>query len=179
MFNLLPKAKKDIIHREYRVRLSIVGLWLLFVVLVAASLLLFPAFLLSAEKEKTAQERFAALRESVERNSINELDDALSDLAARLSIMKSESPNVHIYEALTLLASIKTDGISLSNISFVRSSEGRRDIAVSGVAASRSGLVSFVQTLERAGIFEKVDAPISNFVKEADINFEIRASASL
>lgn len=177
MFNLLPKDKKDIIHREYRTRLSVVGLWFLFFIFTFFSLLLVPSLLLSSEKERTAQERFVALSKSMERKGETDLDAALNETKSRLAFLSNEAPKMFLYELLMLVSSVKSDRISLTNFSFITSADGRRAIAISGIGENRTALLSFIQALEHTKVFEKVDAPISNFVKDTDINFEIRASA--
>lgn len=178
MFNLLPKTKKDIIYREYRIRLTVVGLWLLFVVLIFSSILLVPSLLLSSEKERAAQERFAALSKSLERSGETDLNSVLNEVKSRLVLLRNEAPRMFLHELLMLIVSVKTDRISLTNFSFIKSADERREIAISGISENRSALLSFIKALERTELFEKVDAPISNFVKDTDINFEIRATTA-
>ncbi|HBV01248.1 MAG TPA: hypothetical protein DEF00_02520 [Candidatus Taylorbacteria bacterium] len=178
MFNLLPKAKKDIIHSEYRIRLAVVSLWFLFFIFIFSSMLFIPSLLLSSAKERAAQERFAALSKSVERNGEAELDAALNEAKSRLALLSSETPKMFLHELLMLIVSVKTDRISLTNFSFIRSADGKREIAISGVGEDRTALLSFIKALENTNLFEKVNAPISNFVKDTDINFEIRASVA-
>jgi Tfp pilus assembly protein PilN len=176
MFNLLPKVNKNAIRREYRIRLAVVSLWLLFAALLISSLLLLPALLLSSEKERAAQERFAALEASAKRGDEAGFDAALRDAESRLSVLQSEAPKSLLHELLTRIVSSKNDRVSLTNFSFIKGADGRHEIAVSGAAKSREALRSFIQALERTNAFSRVDAPISNFVKDTDINFEIRAS---
>lgn len=178
MFNLLPKIKKDIIHREYRIRLAVVGLWLLFAVFVFSSILFFPSLLLSSEKERAAQERYVALSKSLEQSGRTDMDVALNEAKSRLALLRGEAPKMFLYELLMLIVSAKTDRISLTNFSFIKAADGRHEIAISGTGENRTALLSFIKALERTELFEKVDAPISNFVKDTDINFEIRASTA-
>ncbi len=175
MFNLLPKTEKETIRREYHIRLAVVSLWLLFAVGIISSALLLPSFLLSLEKERTAQQHFDALAKSVERKSAADSDAVLKGAKSRLALMSREAPKVFLHELLMLIVSIKTDRISLTNFSFTEPVEGKREIAIAGVGKDRSALLSFVKALERTGLFEKVEVPISNFAKDTDIDFEVRA----
>lgn len=178
MFNLLPQAEKKALRREYRIRLAVVSLWLLFAVCAISSVLLLPSFLLSSEKEKAARQRFEALSRSIERQSVADLDAVLQKTKSRLTLLSGEAPKLFLYELLTLIVSAKTNQISLTNFYLIGPVEGKREIAIAGVSKDRSALTSFIKALERTGPFEKVEAPISNFAKDTDIDFEVRASGS-
>lgn len=178
MFNLLPKTEKETIRREYRVRLAVVCLWLSFAVFIAASILLFPSFLLSSDKEKTAQEHFETLSKSVGRSNAAELDATLRDAKSRLALLSRASPKMFLHELLTLIVSIKTDRISLTRFAFVSPAEGKREVDIVGVGKDRAALTAFIKALERTGLFEKVEVPISNFAKDTDIDFSVRASGA-
>ena len=175
MFNLLPKAKKEIIRREYRMRLAVVCLLFLLAVFIISSLLLLPSLFLSGAKERAAQERFAALLESGDQTSAADLDAALANTAARIALLKSEAPTTLLLELLTLIVSVKSDRISLTDISIGAPAEGKRDLRLGGIARDRSALLSFIRALEQTRMFETVESPISNFAKDADITFEVRA----
>lgn len=178
MFNLLPKTKKEIIRREYRVRLAVVYLWLLFAALVISSLLLLPSLFLSSANERAAQLRFDTLLKSLESGNAADIDAILIDTKSQLALLESRNPKVFLYELLMLIASAQTDRLSLTGLSFGAPTEGKRDIDIAGIAQNRSVLLSFAQTLEQTGLFEKVEVPISNFAKDTDINFNVRASGA-
>lgn len=174
MFNLLPKSNKELIRREYHMRLAVVSLWLLCGALVIASLLLLPSLFLSSALEKAATLRFDALSRGTDGEEAAALDALLAGTAARAALLKGGSPNVLLHELLMLIASITTDRISLAGISFGALSEGKRDITLTGIARDRAGLLSFVRALEKTDVFERVETPISNFAKDTDINFDVR-----
>lgn len=179
MFNLLPKAKKKLIRREYHARLAVVSLWFLLAVLIMSSLLLLPSFFLSSAKERTAREQFTALSESTDQNKAEELDAVLADTAARVALLTGQTPKIFLHELLSLIVSIKSDSISLTAVSFGAPAEGRRDLHIAGIAKDRAALLAFVRALEQTGVFETVEAPISNFAKDADITFDVRARGAI
>lgn len=178
MFNLLPKTEKEAIRREYRFRLAIVILGLSFGSLIIASVLLLPSFLLSSEKEKAAGQRYETLSASVKHNSSDNLDAVLRDAKQHLALLGHESPKILLHTLILRIASLKSDRVSLSNFSFVGMDDGKKTVTVSGVARDRASLLAFVRAIERAGLFEKVDVPISNFAKDTDINFSITATGA-
>lgn len=179
MFNLLPKAEKEAIRRAYRIRLAIVILWLSFATLIVASALLLPSFLLSSQKEKAAEQRFKTLSKSVARGNVSDLNTLLSDAQSRLQLLSHNAPEVFLYEMLMRVVPVKGGAVSLSGISFTTVEGKSRHIDITGVAKNRAALLAYVRALERLGLFEKVDVPISNFAKDADINFSLRASSIL
>src|SRR3989338_8812644 len=166
MFNLLPKQEKEAIRREYRTRLVIVILWFSFATLVIASVLLVPSILLSSQKEKVAEQRFETLSKSVEKDNTVNLDAVLRKAQSHLSLLS--------HELLVNIVSTKTDSVSLARFSFAKASEGKRYADINGIAKDRATLLSFVKALERSGLFEKVEVPISNFAEDTDIEFSIR-----
>lgn len=178
MFNLLPKAEKECIRREYRIRLAIVALWFSLATLLIASVLLLPSLLLSSAKEKAVMRRFTAVSTSVERGSAEKLADVLEETQSRLALFRRKAPVMYLHELLMRMASLKTNRVSFTNISFTGGESGKREVAIAGVAKDRAGLLSFVKSLERADFFEKVDVPISNYAKDTDIAFSLRAGGS-
>ncbi|OHA20900.1 MAG: hypothetical protein A2849_01980 [Candidatus Taylorbacteria bacterium RIFCSPHIGHO2_01_FULL_51_15] len=178
MFNLLPKAEKIAIRREYRVRLVIIILWSLFVTCSIASILLLPSYLLSSQKEEAAEKRFETLLANAQRTSGEDPSALLSDAKSRLELLSHKAPDVFLHDVVVQTASLKTERISLTGISFSDAGEKGRQIGVTGVAKDRSALLTYVKALEHSGLFKSVEVPISNFAKDVDIDFSLRATAS-
>lgn len=175
MFNLLPKAAKDTIRREYRVRLAAVALFFLSAALVIAALMLLPSWFLSAQKEAAARARADALVRSLSQRSAAGLEQELRTAQQRLNLLSREAPVVSLYELTERIAAGRPPGVSLESITFSRTPEGRRAAFVSGTARDRAALVSFSRSLERARAFEKVDLPLSALAKEKDLIFSLTA----
>lgn len=175
MFNLLPQTEKEAIHHEYHTRLAIVALWLLFGMLAIATILLIPSTLLSAQKEEVAQGRFEALSKIVEKGKGEDIEKVLLEAKALLALLPHEAPKILAYELLLKIVSVKTNRISVTNISFSGAGEGKQVVDIAGVAKDRTSLLTFVRSLEQTGLFEKVEVPISNFAKDADIEFSVQA----
>ncbi len=173
MFNLLPKAEKDKILREYRIRLAVVVLWFIFATFILASVSVFPSYVLSSDKVKSAQRRFDTLSESVSHGRNADLDAVLADAKMQLSLLSHEPPKAFLHELMLRIVSLKTDGISLSSLSFTGVGK-KGEASIIGIAADRNALLAFSKELERAQIFEKVEVPPSNFAKNAGIEFSIR-----
>lgn len=187
MFNLLPKAEKETIRREYRIRLTIVALWFSFATLLIASILLLPSLLLSTAKEKAAIGRFTALSTIVERENTAKLEKVLADTQSRLSLFRRTVPALYLHELLMRLASYRSDKVSFTNISFTERQSGQgagpadnaggnREVTIAGIARDRAGLLALVQSLERSGLFARVEVPVSNYAKGSNISFSLRVT---
>ena len=130
--------------------------------------------LLSSQKEKSAQERFDLLIQSAGKGNAGELEKILREGKSVLKLVSHEDPKAFLFESLMRIVSAKPRQISLENFSFVRDGAEKIKVDIGGVAENRASLLSFVKTLEQTGLFEKVTVPISNFAKDADIEFAIQ-----
>lgn len=178
MFNLLPKTEKEAIRREYRVRLVIVILWMLFATVIIAATLLIPSYFLSSQKEKAAAERFETLSANVRKENAAAIDSILSDAQSRLSLLSHTSPKVFFHDALAQSVAVKGSKISVEEISFTEGEGEAWKFVMRGRAGDRSALLSYAKALERTGIFKKVDVPISDFAKDTDIAFSVLANSA-
>jgi hypothetical protein len=81
-----------------------------------------------------------------------------------------------LFERIAAVVQQKPTGISLNGFSVASAGEeGKKSFFINGVAAERGALVSFAQALERTGLFERVEVPLSLLAKESGIEFSLRA----
>ena len=173
MFNLLPKAEKDAVRREYRIRLAVVILWFSSGTFLVASFLLLPSFFLSTEKERAALRQSETLGKSVEMAEAANLEKTLLTIKHKLSALAKEPPPLFLYEVLVRIAEKRPKGLSLDSFTVV-TKEGKREVHIVGVAQSRTLLVAFERALSRSGLFEHVDLPVANLAKQSDSEFSLR-----
>lgn len=175
MFSLLPKDEKVKIRREYRVRLAVVILWFSFVTLVAASLLLLPAYFLSSQKEKAVLREADMLAKSVEAAEAADLEKVLLGVKDKLAFVRRESPPLRLYELIREVAKRRSQGIVLGTLTIVDAENDKRRINVSGKAATRNSLVAFEKALQSSGLFERVELPVGSLAKDSDSDFSLDA----
>lgn len=175
MFNLLPKEEKEAIRREYRLRLVVVWLWFLCASFLIASALLLPSYVFSAQKEKVATRRAEVLSRSAAREEAVS-ENAVLRLAQEKLMLVHAPPSRFLFERIAAVVQRKPAGVSLSGFSVVPAEEGAQVFFLSGVAAERSTLVSFSETLRQAGLFDAVLVPLSLLAKESGIEFTLRAT---
>ncbi len=175
MFNLLRKQEKDLVKREYKMRLGAVFLSFLFFSAIAGTFMVLPSYFISKEKEASLQIILDALKKA---SLSPEGGDEGADLRfskEKMAVLKEGSEKKDVYEIISRIVKEKPADVSISRFSLSRNgSEGT--IYVSGLSAGRSELVSFGNRLSQTGLFSKVDLPVSNFAKETSINFSLSVS---
>ena len=178
MINLLPKEEKDALRREYRLRLAAVFLWFLFAAILIASALLVPSYVSSVQKEKVAAHREEILSHSVSRDAVVKENAILQLAQGKVGLASVLTPSRYLFERIAAVARQRPAGISLNSFSIVPAEEGARAFFISGIAAERSILVSFAETIKQAGLFDAVLVPLSLLAKESGIPFTLRAVGS-
>jgi len=105
-------------------------------------------------------ERYYELKENI--SLFNQEVNYLYGLSTGLQTLPQE-----LTDALIL----KTDNIHIHNLSFLKESQ---TIEIRGLATDRESLVSYKTKLEKALPNGKVDAPLSNFDSNQDIEFDFK-----
>lgn len=173
MFNLLPKAEKKAIRREYRARLAVVMLVCAFAACSVAALLLFPSYFLSAEKEAIAAERFEILKRSVAAGEAARLDAELQDARAALAFLRPAAPKRLMRETIERVVKAKNARISIEGFTVVFDGEGREMLSLTGTARDRGSLVAFADSLRGLRFFKEVELPLGSLAKDADVAFSL------
>lgn len=178
MFNLLPRAEKESVRREYRLRLSAVTLWFIAATFAAGIIMLLPSWFLSSQKERAAEARFEALKKDGAERETTGLQDTLREASEELKLLSHEPPKIYLQELLAQTISKRTPKISVDSVTVRAAAENKRTLQITGSAADRAALVAFSRSLEEIRVFEKVDLPVSNLAKDRDIPFSITAAGS-
>jgi len=172
MVNLLPIENKIAIKKEYLRRLIVAfGLFSLATVLIAVLLLVFLLFLVN--KEKADYSAYLSL----EQKHLDFLDEGevipfVTDVNSKTAAFEANSDNrKKASDAIKMIIGAKAKGITINNFSL-----SGKDISLGGTAATRNDLSFFVDNLKKEPLFEKIDSPLSNFLKEKDIRFNISIS---
>jgi len=174
MINLLPKEEKEVVIKIKRVRFVTLACIFLFYTTIVASIALFPAYLLSLEKEKELVQVYEKLQSEESTKETNSLNAVVKDINTKLSVLPNDKSKEFSKEFFDAIISRKGSLVSVDGLSYGKDSEGLNIGRVSGVAKTRSSLISFVDELKKVPEFVDVSVPISNLVKDRDIifNFE-------
>ena len=172
--NLLPLERKDKIQKEKRRRFALVAGVLFPVLFLIALILLLPSFFLVAFEEKNFERQFASLKENAVLKEAEKIESAISELNKKIEFYKTnqkESKNLSpfFYEILKA----KPSPIALSSFLFEKGADKKDKIALQGKASDRTAFISFVEALRKNPDFEEVVSPVSNLLKEKDLEFSL------
>lgn len=173
MLNLLPQEQKVILKKEYANRRLIVWLGLVICVLTISLVLLAPSYFLTRIKAEEVRTQLESAKQSLDAEMppaeiVAELEAAVRHADALKPLVKPQS----LHELLQIFES-KPNTIRITALSFRGGSNGKSIIELKGKAADRESLTGFGRALEGRTEFEMVDLPVSNFVKEKDIEFSM------
>lgn len=169
--NLLPLAEKnEIWYEETRriVRFFSVGISL---ICVLAVILLFPAyFFLSLEEREL--ERSLAIEEDASRTFNIEAE------LQKIRIVENHIRLIRDFASAPATASVLFEkffassgsGITLSSLTIKK----QGDVAITGNSVTRRDLLRFEKTLRDANMFQEISFPLSNIIRETNINFTLQ-----
>lgn len=174
MINLLPISGIKKIISEYRIRLVTSALVMLAVTMAIASVLLFPAYLLASHKRTIILEdlsktgdRNASLEET------KELEKIVKEMDATLDMLGDKGQKFSISgDIVTKTASFGTANIKITGM-FYDKKDPESSFSLKGTAASRQSLTSFIEMLKKDVAFKDVSLPISDLVKDRNIDFTV------
>lgn len=166
--NLLPQQQKDAIYKDILVRvfsvaLLVVSFWALIFIVLAYNTALYLNLQMPAIEERLKMEREtqkANIVQSVE-GGINKLNETLLSID---KIRKKETFNFPYI--LRLAGETVPKGANLRSITFQNEM-----MTISGYADERVQVLKLKENLEKESTFKNLISPLSNIVKERDINF--------
>ncbi len=140
-------------------------------IFVISTVLLMPSYVtLQVEKNRLSAED-ATLSESIKEQNAKGFAQTL--FAIKSMVASAAPDQTRIFEALNVSEKVKPEGVKFSDLIYSHSTDASSTIAISGVAASRSDLIVFVDDLKKQKEFASVDLPVSNLAKESDVKFTI------
>ncbi len=175
MFNLLPQEHQKELRKEYARRRWVVVLTSFVLLGTAALITLFPAYIISSEKEKeiSVDERAKA---EMHKEDMTDLNQSLVNLKTNTSIIITGATKVLAHDVFSKIIENKTSSITIKSLVYKKTKDEPLQVAIVGIAETRDGLLSFARSLENIEIFTKVNVPVSNFAKDKNIEFSLELS---
>jgi hypothetical protein len=166
--NLLPTKEKNLLKRERFYQLIAISL----IIFIIGTCLV--ALELSWAKQ-LLKDNFPSYDLSLNRNKalIENIKDINSQLVAIDGIQKgyiSTSP------LLISLSQITSNDLEIKSFNF---SQEKKDFQLKGWSKNRETLLKFKNDLEKIEFFKEVETPISNLLKQEDIDFEFSGELDL
>jgi len=173
ILNLLPERQKIINRNRYWVRFTGIILSMVSLFFVLETLLIFPVYFFSKEKElfaETSLESFNKLNPELNTESMSTI---IEDVNNKLSLISEDSVSKISEKIIKDVLDKKPKGISYEQILFSTRADGISVVEIRGIASNRNILRSLSEIFEKDENFETVDLPISNFIESSNINFKI------
>jgi len=177
MVNLLLPEQKNSVKKEYIARVAV--LLLVFVIVTFALLvcLLVPAYISLEDKEKVAKEYLASQSDEII-NDKEDLNNIINDTNNKLMALKIEEDSggflVH-QDIFNAIIDTRKD-VNIDSITYQNNGVTAPTVRVSGISDTREDLQLFIKRLEGEANFRNVNAPVSNFVQDKNIEFSLDIS---
>ena len=173
MINLIPNEEKKIMTKDFFFRLAVVFFTVLgfsfWLVLFAVS----PSYFLISFKENIINDNLKRqVNEPIPEVSQQTLA-LVEDLNFKFNFFENISNNKFVVseKIINEIVLQKMSDIKITQISYENTVTTGKKISIRGTAPSRERLLKFRLALEDNIAFQKVDLPISNFVKGSNIQF--------
>jgi hypothetical protein len=167
--NFLPEEDKRKIKKEYLRRFFVVvGIFSFSAISIGVILLLsFSVFLM--DQEYSLERLLAVSEERLSRGKIENIIFLAEELNTKISLLDSGQKNIGEKSAfIKIILEEKTNKIKINDFFF-----DKEKILIQGISENRQNLLSFVDSLRKKKDFKKVESPVSNLIKERDIEFKL------
>lgn len=176
MANLLPVQEKLQIKKIYRLHLVVVALVFSFLLIEAGVLMLTPSLFLSLVREKEARERLSVVEKVITVEERKNLRDEIVGVNSKIKVLLGEENETALVSSVIARAIEKKNNTIRFDAFFYDGTVEdplKRKFTISGISKDRQTLLSFVNTLREDPLFQEVELPVSNFVKNTEIPFFI------
>ena len=174
---LLPTAERKALRREYRIRAAIVLCFALSAAGVIGLVSLFPSFIRATLEERSSTTMLASLKKGTASASASQIQ---SDLATE-NVLLGALPSADAIRLSAVISDVVSarGSNSISSLSVTRSGTSTMDILVQGIAPTRDGLLAYESRIQSIAPGTKVDLPIDELAKSANIRFSLRVLETL
>jgi hypothetical protein len=170
MINLLPENEKKFFKKEYRLRVATVMLAMIFTLIVTLGVLLLPSVALTMYKRRVAQNSSIQPVTTIQKE-YSELLKEVNAAKAYMVILAPEKPRVQATDVVALVTKHKLPGIKVTGVQYTATDKAGFKVIIHGVAQSRQSLIDFRAALEKEPGIEKIQLPVSNLIKDTNIDF--------
>ncbi len=172
--NVLPPAEKKILRQKYWTRLITVFLVFLSAIEILSIILLTPAYFLSSNKVKLAENKLQSFDLLNPKISVTNINHSINNINNKLLLLSSKNLNQQISKNIFgWLLQNKPNGVFYSQILYNKRTDGSLVVELHGIAKSRDILLSLKTTLDSNPNYNKVELPISDYLKKTNLNFII------
>ncbi len=179
MINLLPASEKNEIRKEYRLRALTTFFAMLFAALLVTVFSFLPTyfFALSRHEAFLSESQSDAMREQVSR--AKDMETTVLETNKKIDALKSGASAPRVKDIFLEILESKSGGIAITGLSYDFSSGSGKGatnvgtVGITGRSSDRATLLAFKDALAQKKEFGAVDLPISNLVKDTNLDFSI------
>lgn len=174
--NLLPPQEKTVIEWEKAQRVVRYFSFVFSLVFIIGVVFLLPSFLPAFFEEKELERSLLIERNASQKLGVGESLNRAKHLKAILASVRRQAakPLTASSFLIELLKESDSD-IDLTSISL----EKDGSVRMAGNARTRRGLLDFERRLRDSGKLQEISSPLSNLIRETDINFTIRGKINV
>jgi hypothetical protein len=175
MINLIPKEEKKKMTSDFYYRLLALFFMMMSFSVLVASIGMLPAYFFSLMKDATSNTKLEMQKNS----QIPALDEqslaAIQDMNTKLDLVESAEKNKFSVSEniINEILSDKTSDIKIVQILYQNDAITGKTVVILGTAPSRQALLTFEEALQNNPAFKNINLPISNFVKESNLQFNL------
>ena len=152
---------------------------LLSTVAVAGIVLLLPSYFMLIFSRDDVLRRLDVQQQAFNRQDISSFEESIATINKRAATLRSsESMRYALAPLLARIAGAGSDEIRLQSIDLRADKQGTFIFVLRGTARTRDTFLSYVKRLKGVPEFSSVYSPISNILKESDVQFELEVSVN-
>lgn len=171
--NLLPPKDKENIRFEERRRLVVFTFLVTVVIFVFLNIFLLPAYFITALHRKSFLQALEAAERSDRVANTKKTESTVIELNRVLEkIKKGGKKTVTLSDFIEQMINDTGGKIFFSQISY----KSRKEISIGGFSPTRNDLLAFEKKISGHEFLKNAASPITNIVKESNINFTIKAT---
>ncbi len=171
MINLLSPQYKIEITRNYYMRLGIVSVLFVIVLVLVAVVFLIPSYIAVSTEEKVKKDELTQLAQSRD-PELDKISASIQSINGKLAVFSEPYVQASFpKEILAPILQIDVPGITIYEFFYTVVEPTKKTISIRGDAVSRENLLTFTEQLEKTGLFEKIDVPISNLLRGDNVSF--------
>lgn len=170
MINLLPaEARKGLARERFGRFLFVAGIALFCLSVSGAGLFGLTFFSLNLQKNEFVRELEAAQKNPT-LPRVKAVEASISQLNERLRFFsRSLKRENTVTRVLKEVIFVRTPSVVINEISF----RGSAEFNVAGNAGTRNDLLEFIRRIEANDVVDEITSPISNLIKDRDIDFTL------
>lgn len=169
--NLLTPQEKKAVRLEEARRLVMFFAGLSAAGLAIVSSLLLPSYLPLVMQRRGLEESLFLEEQAAERFQVKKTLLSLREVLAEINVLKTQvTAPAKASEILEQFLAPAEGGITIAFLGIKNDGE----VMLNGLAATRKDLLQFEKTLRESNKFEDITSPLSNIIRETNINFSIR-----